>query len=445
VEFTKFHDSLPTAATPNIEPIAGGWRVQNTHYRVDISRSGTILRLWSFRPTKRLLIENSDLYTDNGFGTDRTRYAATNDVETSARFWREGENLHMTFEGQLRGSYRFDLLKPALRYRYDYTLNTGPSFRLSSGVLPTAPPRRQQTFLALLNRIPDMQRLRYWQNGAILSETAISNANQRVGETFNTLQPLPETIEILGADGPLLSLSDLSHGATPVRNVFAHGENFFLSWFDGDTSKDENLAEHIGKWLYVSGVWTPGGATPKAIDVKPNWRDETAEVGVLRDGSFEQTVGLQPRSLRTGALISRPASGGAWETPVGGRLVPEPHRTGQVAAEVNNTTGEYLLYRQALPLSEMPPGSHWRLTAQIKGENIVRGDAVWKTGSLRFGATTTKTEYFSSPDLLGTFDWKSVSAEITVPPGLQRLTIEAGLNGATGKMWIDDVRLEKLP
>ncbi|MDQ3813273.1 MAG: hypothetical protein M3347_04905, partial [Armatimonadota bacterium] len=189
----------------------------------------------------------------------------------------------------------------------------------------------------------------------------------------------------------------------------------------------------------------PGGAAPQSIGAPPMWPASGAGLEILRDGSFEETVALQPRSLRTGAIIPRPVTSGSWETPTGGRLVTEPHRAGHVAGGVNNTTGEYLLWRQALPLSEMPPGSRWRVTAWIKGENIVRGDSAWKVGTLRFGATTDKTQYTSSPELLGTFDWKPVSVELTVPAGLQRLTVEAGLNGATGKMWIDDVRLEKLP
>ena len=46
---------------------------------------------------------------------------------------------------------------------------------------------------------------------------------------------------------------------------------------------------------------------------------------------------------------------------------------------------------------------------------------------------------------LGTSDWQPVASELRVPPGAREMIIRIGLNGGTGTLCIDDVRLEPLP
>jgi hypothetical protein len=64
---------------------------------------------------------------------------------------------------------------------------------------------------------------------------------------------------------------------------------------------------------------------------------------------------------------------------------------------------------------------------------------------VRFALTTDRTKYVSSPSFTGTFDWKQLHVDLVVPPGLGQLRVEAGLNGATGSMWVDDLELQVQP
>ena len=55
------------------------------------------------------------------------------------------------------------------------------------------------------------------------------------------------------------------------------------------------------------------------------------------------------------------------------------------------------------------------------------------------------TQYAAVPELLGTFNWRRVEADLTVHEDTVSLAIEVGLNGSTGTMWIDDVQVRPIP
>ena len=150
---------------------------------------------------------------------------------------------------------------------------------------------------------------------------------------------------------------------------------------------------------------------------------------------------LRPVSLRTGEPLPGPVSQSAWLAPAGGRIVASPVHRGKAAAEVTNPSGDYALWRQPLAVTALKAGTRLRLSAWVKGQGIHRGDAGWKVGGVRFAVITGKTQYVSSPPLVGSFDWKKTSVELTVPEGLRSLNVEAGLNGATGTIWIDNVEV----
>ena len=99
---------------------------------------------------------------------------------------------------------------------------------------------------------------------------------------------------------------------------------------------------------------------------------------------------------------------------------------------------------QPLLAARFAPGTRWRLSAWVKGEAIQRGDAPWKVGVLRFSVAGGPNKYVGSSPLLGTFPWRQVSVDLTIPAAIEGLGVEIGLNGATGKMWIDDVELKPL-
>ena len=152
-------------------------------------------------------------------------------------------------------------------------------------------------------------------------------------------------------------------------------------------------------------------------------------------------MALQLVSLRTGEPLPARTADSAWQAPAGGSIVVGPVHAGQAAAEVTNPSGAYALGRQPLAAGALRTGARLRLSAWVKGEAIRPGDAGWKVGVVRFAVTTDKTQYVSSAPLLGTFDWRKAAVELVVPPGLKSLRVEAGLNGATGSMWIDDVEI----
>jgi len=181
---------------------------------------------------------------------------------------------------------------------------------------------------------------------------------------------------------------------------------------------------------------TPIGKSPAMIS-------HDVDHSLLADPGFEESLATRSVSLRTGDLLPGSQTRLAWQMPQGGRNVAQPVHGGAAAAEVENTSGQYLLWRQPLSVNELPAGSRWRVTAWVKGEGIKKGDVGWKVGTLRVAAQTDRTNYVSSPELVGTFDWKQVFVEFTVPEKLGSLNVEAGLNGATGKMWVDDVCLER--
>jgi ABC-type taurine transport system substrate-binding protein len=86
----------------------------------------------------------------------------------------------------------------------------------------------------------------------------------------------------------------------------------------------------------------------------------------------------------------------------------------------------------------------WRLTAWVKGRDVAPGDISWQVPVIRFAVLTDKMTYVSSPPVKGTFDWRKVEVELTIPPALSSLVVQLGQNGSSGTLWIDDVKLERI-
>ena len=430
-----------TQVLPGLRPAGGGWELTNTHYRLRISRSGILSHLWTRGTREDLVVEGGDVYTDAGFSGQTTRYAASNDVEAASRFHRKDGTLSLRFEGRLRGFNRFEKLDPPVDYTVEYTLDSGPSFRVAWAVKPRSAPFGDRSFLSIFLPVPGVSRFRYVHQATLLAEGGVGDDRTRATQT-KLLDPprLPDHIELASETDRLLTLSDVRCGGSrPAENVFVHGRNFFITWDDGAP-----LPGAEGKWRWVSALVTPGTAKPLPVGTPECDLRDTASALLLEDPGFELARDLQPVSLLTGEHLPRPHGQTAWLAPSDGRVVAGPVHGGSASAEVAGSTGAYLLWRQALDTHRFPPGSRWRLAAWVKGDSIVRGDISWKVGTLRFALLTEKTSYASCEALTGTFDWRQTSAECTVPDGLQAIRVETGLNGATGRMWIDDVTLERL-
>ncbi len=226
-----------------------------------------------------------------------------------------------------------------------------------------------------------------------------------------------------------------------LRNVFVHGRNFYMAWLDGQTEKVS-----IGRWHEVAMTIHVAGAGRGARDGERGselrWlTDEIAPVETgLRDGSFEKSVGFLYAVVRRKWIpIGSPVLP-AWRIPRQGVITTETARTGRCSAKVVNPTGDYALFTQTV---NIPPGSKVRLSAWVKGEGIKRGDAEWRVGMVGISVLRGgQWQHHSIQHLLGTFDWRKVEGVFEIPKDATAVMIRAGLNGATGTMWIDDIELE---
>jgi hypothetical protein len=307
---------------------------------------------------------------------------------------------------------------------------------VSYGVKPHANPSSGKTaFLALMSPLPDIGRAVFKSHGHILYDGSTGSSSVRGWQSQSQRPPvLPDEIELRTNAVPLLHVTGLSSDGVPLCNTFVHGHNFFLAWLDGLPP-----AETSRQWSGMSAIWTVGDAAPQTIGMSPETISANESHDLLDDPGFERSMTLHLLSLRSGEPLPGPASENAWLVPSGGRIVTSPVHSGLAAAEVTNPSGEYALWQQPLAISSLRAGTRLRLSAWVKGQGIRQGDVGWKVGAVRFAVTTERTQYVASPPLVGTFDWKKTSVELTVPAGLRGLNVEAGLNGATGTIWIDDI------
>jgi hypothetical protein len=276
--------------------------------------------------------------------------------------------------------------------------------------------------------------------GKVIAEGSPGDGKARAAET-SKLNPaaLPDEVTLRDAAGPYLRLSSLRYGGAPPANAFTHGNRLYFAWYDGQPEPTP-----VG-WRSVSALWTVSDARPAAIGDVPAFAEpQAADPALLRDPGFEGAGSLKVVSLRTGQPLPRRFGEAAWTAPAGGKLVPDPRHGGRLSAEVVGQEDDYRLWRQALTPGAFPPGSKWRLSAWVKGEGLSQGDVGWKAACIRLEANTGQMQYASSPGLLDTFDWRLVTVEWTAPEGLQGLSVGVGNNGGGGRVWVDDVRLERV-
>lgn len=431
--------SAPAAKTavPDLIPSGGGWSLQGLPFSLRIAKNGTIpdFRLAADRP----LVSQGDLYTDAGFAPVKERYAAANDVEAYSYFTHTRDSLLASFRGTLRGFSRFDRQGTLVDYAIDYRFAPGNSFRVRMAVRPKGNAGGERAFLALILPTPDLKTFRFEKAGQVIAEGDIGDGSQRAFQIGTMEQPvIPDRIVLGDGTGPLYQLSDLRCGEGDLDNVFAHRTQFFLTFLDTKTP-----APVAGRWRWFEATVTPGSLVPTSLAALPPLPPEETPAGLLADAGFETATG-QPVSLLTGQMLPGRLAGSAWQVPRGGQLVATPVHSGKQAAEVIGQKSDYRLWTQNVPVDRFAEGSRWRLSAWVKGQDVVAGDISWQVPCLRLAVGLDKTQYVSCPPVLGTFDWQQVTLEWTVPAGLRSLSVQAGQNGSSGTIWFDDVQLERL-
>ncbi|MDO5580005.1 MAG: alpha-amylase family glycosyl hydrolase [Planctomycetia bacterium] len=428
--------SLPKSEYSLI-PMAGGWLFENEHYRLRLSRTGSIISLISKQDpqSKDLILEGGEIYTDYGFGEKGTHYSNANEVEAASRIEKIGEDLRLVFEGHIRGKGRFERLTPGIVCTAEYRLGKSPSFLMKCGVRSVGMITNAKVFLSFKASAPLADSWSFIKEGKEIAQGNNLEIKGRSKESRYLDQP--DTVRLFHQKKTIFTLSDLQ-GKKP-ENIFLDRSNFFLSFCDGKPYS----ADYEGSW---SGVCTVGEHSPSAFKREKESNSELNKKAntFLKNPGFEISNRLPLISILSGrqieADIPEPVS---WIIPSAGKILSNDHAPeGKNVLMLENRTGEYLLARQQLAL---PEGSRWKITAWIKGENIVQGNPSWKKGTLRWAVKRkNQFQYISSRSLLGTFDWQKVEILVDVEPGDSSCSLEVGLNGSLGKMWVDQISFEKL-
>jgi hypothetical protein len=417
----------------------GGWVFENAHYRARVGRSGVLAELWRKDGAAwRAVARRSCLYTDRGFAGDK-KMSQEDDVEASARLERDGSGLRLRFCGEMRGFYRFDKMARPVRFYSEYRFDDGPAFGSVRAFCPEAPADAGKAFLSLLTNVEELERAEFADAGGVFLSGARGDGRARAAQTAAGAEPqrLPEEIRLSDARGLALRLSGLRwFGARPA-NVFLHGRDLHVAWLDGAAGRCE-----VGRWsgVAMSVSCEPGAAR---LPAEPPPFAPAASAGLLRDGGFEAAEAAGLRLARAGTRLPAEAKERrlAWLLPRGAERVAGPSGS---CVRVDGDGQEYRMIRQQLPVQAFPAGSSWRLTARLKGEAVEKGEPAWKTACVRWGLHTGERVAFATASLPpGDSDWREVSVEMTVPEGVTAVSAEAGLNGNKGRLWIDDVRVER--
>jgi hypothetical protein len=199
------------------------------------------------------IVVDHDLYGDQAYFEHprARRMAAGNDVECGIRIWKDGEELHLAFEGQLRGFNRFALQRPPLWYRNEYVFTDAPRFTQTWSFRTEKSFREKQAFLASVMELPTAERFRFLRDGGVMAEGAVGAAGGRQGETAG--QAPPDRMEFLSPQGPELSLKLTGVPEGYRGNVFVHGPRFYVTLLDG-----AGAAMEAGRWYSFTAEWHPG-------------------------------------------------------------------------------------------------------------------------------------------------------------------------------------------
>ncbi len=468
--FTLFFGLPPSdpdvPPNPNFRRAIGGWIYENDHYRLRISRSGTITSL-DRKNTQRTgdgaernprtgnvaqsgdcaeygsvpgsLIRQGDLYTDYGYSDKKMRYAAADDVEAASRIVQDGDVLRLRFEGQLRHNGRFDLLRPPVEYFIEYALGDDSAFDLNYGVKTSRMPTDNKGFLAAIFPMERVETFEYFKDGKSIGSG--NNVDAKGRSTEYRLNDVDAAVLKSSDKATLLRLSNLEGDAA---KLFLDRKNFFVTFDDRDTVGPPNRWRSFCATVSVDDKQST--KRRRMIHAAP--ADASgSEQSMLNDPGFENSFGNDLVSLRTGAVLKedRKQSSG-WQPPHGGTFDVTEKHSGSAAAKVVGEKGDYRLFAQDIDAKTLVIGTKLNLSAWVKGTQVEKGPESWQVGCVRFAAQIDgKMQYISSQNLSGSFDWKRTSVEFTVPEKLQRLTVQVGLNGASGTLWIDDVLLETAP
>jgi Alpha amylase, catalytic domain/Domain of unknown function (DUF3459) len=222
--------------------------ISNRHYTVTLHRQGGVIRQW--RAGGEVLVEDQDYYGDQEYFTTREakRMDASADVESGIRLWTDAGGLHLRFEGQIRGEYRFALKRPPLWYRTEYTFSDAPRFTQRWAFRTEKEIKDRKAFLTYFIGHVAADRFRFERDGKVVTEGAMGEDSGRRGETKG--RPAPDTLVFLRDGKPAWSLTSVKTPAGDDNNAFMQAHKFFLTALGGHA-----VSMQAGPWHEFEAVW----------------------------------------------------------------------------------------------------------------------------------------------------------------------------------------------
>lgn len=96
----------------------------------------------------------------------------------------------------------------------------------------------------------------------------------------------------------------------------------------------------------------------------------------------------------------------------------------------------------ALPVEKLR-NARLSLRAMIKAEDVASPPYPWNgVKFMLVVATPGGPQYPSRGDLAGTFDWRQVTFDATIPADATSVTLVLGIEATTGKAWFDDIHID---
>ncbi|MCY3022956.1 MAG: alpha-amylase family glycosyl hydrolase [Planctomycetota bacterium] len=222
--------------------------VSNDHYTVALRRQGGVVR--ELFVDGKVVAKDHDLYGDQEYmkASESDRIAAGDDVECSLRIEKVEGGLKLSFEGQLRGFWRFALKKPPIWFRNEYVFTDAPRFHQKYAFRTEKTFKDKNAFLAAIVQLPSAERFRFARGNESIVEDVVGQGTERRGQTKG--KPAPERVEFLAGGARQWGLSGLRVPEGSDCNLFIHGRQFFITFLDG-----KGAAMEQGKWYEFEADW----------------------------------------------------------------------------------------------------------------------------------------------------------------------------------------------
>ncbi|MDD2600521.1 MAG: alpha-amylase family glycosyl hydrolase [Kiritimatiellae bacterium] len=431
-----WQEPRPETGTARLTAVGGGWQFENAHYRARVSRNGVLTALWRREGGAwQQVVHRTNLYTDKGFG--KNHYGQDNDVETHTWIERVADGVCMRFAGEMRGFGRFEKMSSPVKYYSEYTFGDGSAFRRVVAFNAATTADAAQAFLSQVAGVKGASRAVFADAAGVFVSGERGDGRSRYAQSVQTTEKgrVPTEIRVESAEGSGLRLAEMRWFGMQPANVFMHGDDLHLAWMDG---RPDNSG--AGQWhgVSMSMACSEGAAAPGAeVRLTTKVSEE-----ILQNSDFDAAPWDELALLISGQILPARPRVVAWHLPPGGAVVQEG---GSRCARVEGDGASYRMARQALAVQAFLPGSVWRLQARMKGAGVERAEISWKTACLRWVLQVgDQTSYLSTHLPIGDSEWGLLAVEMTVPEGLTGVSVEAGMNGNAGKMWFDDVQVERL-